>query len=83
MSYLREYIRHFLFEEGTCAFGEYPLNYDPRSVLSECNSIKDGFSDLISESMQLAYFNRNLDQEINGAAWVGDNGKKFEANGGG
>lgn len=78
MSYLREYIRWCLFEEGTCAFGEYPLSYNPQSVLSECNQIRDGFSDLIGDNMELAYFSRSLMNEINGAAWIGDDKKVFE-----
>ncbi len=77
MSYLREYIRHCLFE-GTHAFGEHPLTYNPQEVLAESFLLKEGFDDIIHESMDLAYFNRNIVNEIDGAAWVSDDGFVFE-----
>lgn len=77
MSYLREYIRHYLFERETYAFGEFPLTYNPKLVLSECNALKEGF-DIVSEDMELAYFSKNHINEINGAAWIKDLDNKFE-----
>ena len=77
MSYLREYIRH-CFEEGTQAFGEYPLSYDPGIVLSESEQLKTGFENLVHEKMDLAYFSKNSENQIAGAAWVGDDRLVFE-----
>ena len=77
MSYLREYIRHCLFE-GTYAFGEHPLTYNPQEVLIESSLLKEGFDDVIHKSMDLAYFNKNFDNEVDGAAWICDDGMIFE-----
>jgi len=78
MSYLREYIRYCLFEEGNHAYGQYPVSYNPEEVLYESNNMKIGFDDLVHENMDLAYFHKNFDNELDGAAWIGDNGIKFE-----
>lgn len=77
MSYLREYIRH-CFEEGTQAFGEYPLSYDPETVLCESEELKTGFEDLVNENMELAYFSKSHENQVGGAAWICDDGKIFE-----
>lgn len=78
MSYIREYIRICLFEEGTNAFGEYPMMYDPESVLLESSNLREGFEEIISENMELAYFNKNFEDEVNGAAWISDGRSRFE-----
>lgn len=76
MSYLEEYIQQCLLEQGTIAYGEPPIIYNPHSILLECNSLKEDFE--IEPNMELAYFHRDFDNTVDGAAWIIENDNIFK-----
>ena len=75
---LLEYIRHCLRAEDIYSFGEYPLSHDSERVLAESRHMKVGFENLIHDGMDLAFYSKNALNQLNCAAWVGDDGKIFE-----
>lgn len=77
MSFLREYVRKCLSEGViTYSFDEYFTGHNFQKIKEMSNKLKGDF-DLVKEHMDLAYFSEDYNGKVNGAAWAGLDGKKF------